>query len=175
MVTQMRPIFLSLVFAAAASGATLEKLTLDDMTAKATEIVRAKVGACAAGFRGKLIYTTCRLEVIERWKGADRATVSVSLPGGAAGGVRQTFAGTPTLATGREHVFFLWSGRSGVTQLIGLSQGLLGLERTSAGEWLAVRAPITERMLDAEGKPARDEGIDIPLADLRKRVTGVGK
>jgi hypothetical protein len=168
----MYRLWISLALASTASPATLEKLTLDQMTAQATEIVRAKVGVCAAGYRGRLIYTTCSLDVTERWKGATGPAVRVSLPGGVVGQVRQSFAGTPVLTPGREHVFFLWTGPSGLTQLIGLSQGLLGLERLPTGEWMAVRAPVAERMLDRAGNPVRDEGIDMPLDVLRKRVAG---
>lgn len=168
----MRLVVLSLFLVGAPSAATLEKLSLDQMTAQATEIVRAKVGACGPESRGKLIVTACALDVVEQWKGNSRAGLRVSLPGGVIGQFRQTFPGTPTLTPGREHVFFLWTGRSGMTQVIGLSQGLLALERTAGGEWMAVRAPITERMLDRLGNPVRDEGIDLPLKDLRDRVTG---
>lgn len=171
----MRRFWVSFAFAAAASAATLQKLTLDGMTAQATEIVRAKVGACSAAFRGRLIYTTCMLDVTERWKGAARSTVSVSIPGGVAQGVRQSFPGTPALAAGKEHVFFLWTGPSGVTQLMGLSQGLLSIEQASTGEWRAVRAPVADRMLDRAGNSVRDEGVNMAVADLRKRVSGGAK
>lgn len=167
----MRRFWISFAMAAAASAATLEKLTLDSMTSQATEIVRAKVGACSAALRGRLVYTTCSLDVVERWKGAARSNVSVSIPGGVAGGVRQSFPGAPALAPGKEHVFFLWTGPSGVTQLMGLSQGLLSIERAAAGE-RAVRAPLADRMLDRSGNPVRDDGVDVPVSDLRKRVSG---
>lgn len=166
----MRLAVLSLFVLATAPAATLEKLSLDRMTTEATEIVRAKVGACAAERRGELIYTVCALDVMETWKGAARPGLRVSLPGGTIGHVRQTFPGTPALTPGREHVFFLWTGPSGRTQVMGLSQGLLGVERATSGEWMAVRAPIRERLLDSQGNPVRDEGIDIPLDQLRERV-----
>lgn len=171
----MRLAVLSLFFAGAAAAATLEKLSLDQMTAQSTEIVRAKVGACAPESWGKLIVTACTLDVVEQWKGAARSSLRVSLPGGVIGAVRQTFPGTPVLTPGREYVFFLWTGPSGRTQVIGLSQGLLTLERAASGEWMAVRAPITERMLDRAGNPVRDEGIDLPLSELRQRVRGGAK
>ena len=43
-------------------------------------------------------------------------------------------AGAPTLRAGREYVLFLWTSRSGLTQLMGMSQGLFSVERTTAGD-----------------------------------------
>jgi hypothetical protein len=166
----MRGLVWTIVLAGTAAAATLEKLSVDQMAAKATEVVRARVGACSADLRGRIVFTTCTLEVIERWKGPARPTATVSLPGGAAGGLRQSFPGTPVLTAGKEQVFFLWTGPSGRTHLVGLSQGLLALERGPAGEIQAVRAPISDRLLDGQGNPVRDEGVRLGLAELRERV-----
>ena len=48
--------------------ATLEQLTLDDMTQKSTAIVRARVTGSHAGTRGTNIYTYFQLQVLETWK-----------------------------------------------------------------------------------------------------------
>ena len=94
----------------------------------------------------------------------------VSIPGGVANGVRHVFSGSPALAAGEERVLFLWAGQSGEPQVIGLSQGLMRLERLPDGTVMAVRTPVRDRMLDAEGRPVWDEGVEMPLADLRKMV-----
>ncbi len=163
---------LTVCFAAglAAHATTLEKLSLNDMANKATEVVRAKVGTCSAAYRGRLIYTTCQLNVTEFWKGADRKAVTVSVPGGKVGAQSQNFAGAPALLPGKEHIFFLWTGPSGMTQLLGLSQGLLGLEQLPNGQWMALRVPGSARMLDASGRAVRDDGVDVPLIDIRRTV-----
>lgn len=168
----LRVFQLGLLAAVGLAAATLQKLSLEEMSAKSTEVVRGRVTDCAAAYRGRLIYTTCKVSVSERWKGSGGATVEVSVPGGAVGGVRQVFAGAPALARGDEHVFFLWTGRSGVTQVMGLSQGLLSIEQTPGGPTMAVRGPVRDRMLDADGKPVWDEGVDVPLEALRAKVTG---
>lgn len=167
-IVQITTVLLSAMFAAQAT--TLQRLSVAEMTDQATEIVRAKVTGCSSAFRGSLIYTNCSLSVIERWKGAAQSTVSISIPGGTVGTRRQTFSGTPTLNPGDEQIFFLWTGRSGITQVMGLSQGLLTLEKASNGTVYATRTPTSERMLDGAGRPVADEGVDVPLEELKSSV-----
>src|SRR5216110_1985496 len=88
-------------------SATLERLSLDDMIAKSTAIVRGKVAASNAAASGPVIYTHYTVQVLERFKGAAGNTVDVTAPGGTVNGLRQTFAGAPTLNTGEEFIFFL--------------------------------------------------------------------
>jgi hypothetical protein len=167
-IAQITTVLLSAVFAAQAT--TLQRLSVAEMTDQATEIVRAKVTGCSSAVRGSLIYTNCSLSVIERWKGAAQSTVSISIPGGTVGTRRQTFSGTPTLNPGDEQIFFLWTGRSGITQVMGLSQGLLTLEKAANGTVYATRTPTSERMLDGAGRPVADEGVDVPLEELKSSV-----
>jgi hypothetical protein len=154
-----------------ASATTLEKLTLDRMTAQSTRVVRARTGNCSAAFRGPVIYTTCQLKPTEFWKGPQTASIDVSIPGGASGGVRQSYSAAPSLKTGEEYVFFLWTSSKGVTHIIGLTQGLVSIVQ-SHGQAQAFRLPAEGRMLDGEGRAVRDEGLDMTLAELRARVTG---
>ena len=94
-------------------SATLEKLSLDEMSQRSTVIVRSKVNSCAGEQRGSVIYTRCRVSVIERWKGTAGAQLEFLVPGGTSRGLTQVFTGTPNFAAGSEYVLFLWSGRSG--------------------------------------------------------------
>ncbi len=146
---------------------------MPEMASKATDVVRARVSSCSPEMRGRLIFTTCRLEIVERWKGS--TTTRVSLPGGALGGLRQFFAGVPVLTPGEERILFLWTGPSGTTQLVGLGQGVLRLERASDGTLMAVRAPVRDRMVDAHGRPMFDEGVDIPVEQLRQLVRSTAR
>jgi hypothetical protein len=154
----------------AISGATLEKLSIEQMTQKSTQIVRGKVTGCDCESRGALIYTRCRMAVSERWKGMPSAQVDFVIPGGTANGLTQTFSGTPKLNKGEEYVLFLWAGRSGLNQIIGLSQGALAISVGPKGSSTAQRAAISELMLDASGQPVRDSGIDMSISALRERV-----
>ena len=131
----------------------LEQLTLDDMIRQSTAIVRARVTGSHAGMRSGNIYTYFQLQVVENWKGQPIAEVAV--PGGVAGGIRQNVSGAPELKRGQEYVLFLWTSRSGLTQVIGLSQGLFQLseEGSGGGSGVAVaeRPAASELMLNRSG------------------------
>jgi hypothetical protein len=154
----------------AGRAATLSKLSLDEMTQRSTAIVRARVLGSSAAAHGNLIYTHYRLQASERWKGTAATELDVVVPGGVAGGFRQTFAGAPHLTEGSEYVFFLWTSQAGLTHIIGLSQGLLNLQTDQTGELTAVRGASGEVMLDGTGKTVRDEPFSMRLTDLRTRV-----
>jgi hypothetical protein len=146
-------VVMSLLVCVSVSGATLERLTLDDMSSKATAVVRGKIVSSYTAMQGATIYTHYRVQVSEVWKGANQQTVDVMLPGGMMNGLRQSFAGVPQLNAGDEYVMFLWTGKSGNTQLLGLTQGLFAVTQNDAGETLASRGVSAELMLDANGKP----------------------
>src|SRR5690242_2258583 len=109
---------------------TLEQLSLDDMIRLSTSVVRAKVVSSRADAIAADAYTHYRLQVSETWKGS--APAEVTVPGGVIRGQRQIVAGAPTLAVGEEYVLFLWTSRTGMTQVIGLSQGLFGVKVDAA-------------------------------------------
>ena len=153
-----------------ALSATLQRLDFDEMIEKSTAIVQGQVVSSSARFHGSVIYTHYRIRVLERWKGADAAEVDVVVPGGIANGLRQIFPGAPKLQEGREYVVFLWTGSSGLTNIIGLSQGLFDVQRDQAGGLVALRAATTETMLDAAGRLVRDEPLRLKFEDLRGRV-----
>jgi hypothetical protein len=82
----------------------------------------------------------------------------------------QTFTGTPKFSGGDEHVLFLWAGRSGVLQIIGLSQGKFDMKVTKSGEALVHRAAAGERMLDKTGNQVQDQAVEMSAGELRARV-----
>lgn len=158
------------IAAESASAATLEKLSLDEMIAKSTEIVRGRVVSTAPAARGSILYTTARIQVTERFKGPAGTSVEVWIPGGRSGNLRQTFSGAPTLATGAEYVLFLWAGKSGVRQVIGFSQGAFDVKTDSKGGVQVMRAASHETMLDKSGNEVEDSALQLSLADLRKKI-----
>ncbi len=178
-----RLLCLLVLVATSVFSTTLEKLALDDMILKSTEIVRGRVTSISALRRGALILTQVRVTVTERWKGPEAASVDVFLHGGTFQGLRQTFSGTPDLREGSDYVFFLWAGKSGNRQIIGLSQGVLDIRvpasepgKPSGGtQLLAHRAAIAD-MIDAKTEqPVDDPGFTIKLDQLRARVNRVLK
>jgi hypothetical protein len=151
-------------------GATLERLTLNDMVRNSTAIVRGKVSSIYTAVSGRVVYTHYKIQVSEGWKGSDGGTVDVVVPGGATATLHQSFSGAPSLTSGTEYVLFLWRSRSGLNHLIGLSQGLFTLKTDASGTLTAVRSAASEPMLDASGKPVKSEDLSIPLAGLKSQV-----
>lgn len=159
------------VVAASLFAATLEQLSLEEMIAKSTAIIRGQVENSYSTLRNGTVYTIYRVRVLERWKGEPSATIEVTVPGGVAGGVRQRFSGAPQLERGSEYLLFLWSGRSGSTQVIGLSQGVFDINRQPSGGATALRAATTETLLDpATQQPVRDPGLAMPLGEIVSRI-----
>ena len=169
----MRVVAISVFLASVSipAGATiLQRLTLDEMAQKSTSIVRAKVTGSSEIIRGGEIFTTYKFDVLQSLKSGPRVR-EVAVPGGVAGGMWQAVAGAPTLRAGLEYVLFLWTSRSGLTQLMGMSQGLFSVERTTTGDLLASRSAAGEQMLDLAGHAVRDEAVSIPLAELKAKVS----
>ncbi len=163
---------LGILLASVVPAATLEQLSLDDMIQKSTAIVRARPVSAYSAKHGSLIYTHYRVQVSESWKGASVETQDVVVLGGLLNGLRQSFPGSPSLTIGSEYVLFLWTGRSGLTHIIGLSQGLFSLTTGPKGEVLASRPAVTDsKMVDRMGRNVSDSGLSISLNDLRQRVT----
>ena len=168
-------IALALSVCAFASAVTLQQLSLDEMTQAATAIVRVRVTGAVPALAGSMIYTHYQLQVSETWKGV--ATREVVLPGGLAGGFRQSFPGVPQLKTGSEYVLFLWTSAGGVTHLLGMTQGIFSVSQRPDGVLEVSRARIGETMRDASGHSVQDHAVQMNLLDMKKQVrqmTGQG-
>jgi hypothetical protein len=153
-------------------GATLERLSLDEMIEKSTAIIRGRVAGVYTALHGNIMYTHYRVEVSERWKGSPQAALEVMVPGGVSGGLRQSYSGVPKLTDGKEYVLFLWTGRSGHTQIIGFTQGVFELPKKATGQATAYRAASAELMLDPDtGSAVRDEAVEMSLHALSERIT----
>jgi hypothetical protein len=167
-------LLISLVLMAPLPATTLQQLTLDDMIQKSTAIVRARVTGARTESRGAGpgadIYTYFQLQVTETWKSAAQPIAEVAVPGGVANGIRQSVAGAPELKPGQEYVLFLWTSRSGLTQVIGLSQGVFKLSEEGSGGGVAMRPAASELMLDASGLTVEDRPVSLQLQDLRAHV-----
>jgi hypothetical protein len=151
-------------------SATLERLSLTDMIQQSTAIVRGTVTGSHVTQQGRLIYTHYTVQVTEQFKGS-ASSVDIVVPGGTLNNVRQSFAGTPSFQAGDDYVFFLWTGPSGMTQIVGLTQGLFAMSGTSSGNPVATRAASSEVMLDpATGHQVKDRTLVMNLSDLRSLI-----
>jgi hypothetical protein len=112
------------------------------------------------------------VQVSERLKGSGSNPIEVVVPGGVAGGLRMSVSGAPVLNPGDEFVFFLYTGKSGLTSILGLTQGLFSLAK-GADDPTATRTASRELMLDRiTARPVKDETLVMPLSQLRAKIAG---
>jgi hypothetical protein len=152
------------------SGTTLQQLSMDDLILKSSQIARGQIHCTGTALRGSTLYTNYRVQVTEQWKGAPSAQLDFAVPGGFNNGIRQTYAGAPSMGDGQEVVLFLWTSKSGLRQVIGLSQGLFNVSSLSNGQLFVTRSATTEPMVDASAQPVHDTDFAMPLSNLRERV-----
>ena len=151
--------------------ATLEQLTLDDMIAQSTAIVRGTVVDSWAALTSSIIYTHYKVQVSESFKGPQQSSVEIVIAGGVVNNLSQSFSGSPTLNKGDQFVFFLWTSRAGLTQIMGLTQGLFAVAPGADADPMATRAATRELMLDPKtAQPVKDAVLSMRLSDLRSRI-----
>ena len=160
--------FLSICLAVQAS--TLLQLSLDDMIRKSTVVVRGTVQRTQSAVHGSVIYTHYQVRVSEVWKGAVSGSLDIAVPGGVLNGMRETYSGAPSLINSHEYVLYLWTSKTGLTQVIGLSQGLFDLRPSPSGDLVATRASVSERMVDSSGNDVQDSDFQMRVTDMRTRV-----
>jgi len=166
-----------LLFVAAMLGvaqlqsATLQQLSMSDLIAKSTAIVRGTVQGSYTAFSGPVIFTHYRVQVAEKWKGSAAVTVDVAVPGGVAGGVQQTYPGAPQFQPGDQYVLFLWTGKSGMTQIMGFSQGAFAVVHDGSSDPRLTRNASHELMLDpVTHRQVTDRTLTLRLSGLRSQV-----
>jgi hypothetical protein len=154
-------------------------MSMNDLIAHSTSIVRAKITGSRSAAVGQDIYTYYQLQVSETLKQGAILPAEVAVPGGVYGNRRQIGIGSPVLSQGQEYVLFLWTSRSGMTQMIGLSQGMFTLSQNAAGVMVLSRPAIADSMLDKSGKSVTDAGVTLKWSDLRgligKTLSGAAK
>jgi hypothetical protein len=168
-----RSVLLAGLAALACSRATtLQQLSMDDMIRQSTGIVRAKVTGSTCTLRGQNIYTYYHLQILETAKasGGRSSEIDVAVPGGTVNGLRQVAVGAPALATGSQYVVFLWTSRSGLTQIIGLSQGLFLAVQDGSGKINLARPAAEDLMLDKDGKAVEGKPLGLEWSNLRSRI-----
>ncbi|MFN0165006.1 MAG: hypothetical protein ACKV22_01135 [Bryobacteraceae bacterium] len=157
-----------------AVATTITRASLDELITKSSTIVRGRITRVYGVRSGSLVNTQVQVRVLERLKGSEAQQVEVVVPGGVAGGLRQNLPGVPDLVEGAEHVFFLWTARSGRILLMGLAQGVLDVGKTASGETMVTRSAIDARFVDAgSGQAVDPEAISLRYSDFAERVRRV--
>ena len=152
-------------------SATLQQLSMSDLIAKSTSIVRGTVQGSYTAYSGPVIFTHYRVQVAEKWKGSAGATVDVAVPGGVANGIRQTYSGAPQFQSGDQYVLFLWTGKSGMTQIMGFSQGAFAVVQDGTSNPSVTREATHDLMLDpVTHRQVSDRTLTLRLSALRSQV-----
>jgi hypothetical protein len=152
---------------------TLQQLSLEDMIQQSSGIVRAQVTGSSSALRGQNIYTYYHLQILETAKAVPGQTsrqIDVAVPGGTLNGMREMVPGAPALTTGSQYVVFLWTSRSGLTQIIGLSQGLFLAVEQAPGKIRLARPAAADLILDKNGKAVTDRSLALEWSDLQARI-----
>jgi hypothetical protein len=160
----------SVALLAPAGATTLLKMSMNDLIVQSSAIVRAHVSGSRTTAVGRDIYTYYQLQVSETLKRGAIVPAEIAVPGGVYGNVRQIGVGSPALVQGQEYVFFLWTSRSGMTQVIGLSQGMFKLSQDASGNTILNRPAITDQMLDKSGNAVTDSPVTMKWSDLRATI-----
>jgi hypothetical protein len=83
--------------------------------------------------------------------------------------MHQVYSGAPTFVPGQDYILFLWTSRSGLTQVMGLSQGLFSVNMVS-GVPTVTRAATTQNLLSAAGQSISDTNFSMSLASFRANI-----
>jgi hypothetical protein len=159
--------------ACCAWATTLQQLSFDDLILKSTVIVRGTAKQTTTAKSGSVIFTHYQVQVTEQLKGVGATQIDIVVPGGMLDGARQSYAGSPAFTDGQEHFFFLWTSRSGLTQVMGLTQGAFDLQSDANGNLTVVRAASAERMLDPKGNQVIDQAFSMPIATFRSHIAAL--
>jgi hypothetical protein len=141
---------------------------VESLTAAADAVVHGQIvgrrSAWAPG--GGQIFTTITLRILETWKGAAAAEVTVLVPGGEAGDLAQSVAGAAAFQEGEEVVVFLHRS----------APGIFGVERMALGKFTVAGLPPGRAVRNRRGlsclKCTAAERDELPLDELRARVLG---
>jgi hypothetical protein len=174
----MRRLFILGLLAALATlpGSTLRQLTLDDMIRQSTMIVHGTVQPGVVSSRGSMIFSHYTVQVSETYKtpaSQPASQIDFGVPGGSLNGLIQRYSGAPALTVGQDYVLFLWTSKTGLTQIIGLSQGLFSVISTGGAAPIVLRAGTADRMLNSAGQAVPASDINMTLSALKAEIASV--
>jgi hypothetical protein len=171
-------IALSIVLAGGPDAAptTFARVPLEQLSAAAPLIVRARCqGSMVSAVKGE-IWTITSFEVREVWKGSAPAVVRVRMLGGRTAELTSHVEGVPRFRAGEDVVLFLGPLRRGDYSVIGWAQGTFRIQRVGVGASLVVTQDTASFSPAAfvDGSAARGAQSDavrgLPLEEFRRRV-----
>jgi hypothetical protein len=150
--------FVALIISAAiaipSAAATVRRLELDEVRARAESVFSGQVVGVSARLdsEGKMVWTDYRIEVSESLSGRDPGSVTtLSFAGGTAGGLSLGIPGVPELREGDHYVFFLEPrpdrSKPAIVPTVGWGQGLYRIVKVDDG------AGAPSALVSADGEP----------------------
>ena len=174
----MKQIFSAALFllCAASSATTVKPLSVEELTARSTHVVRARAVESHSAWNAghTLIYTETRFTAEENLKGTAPSTFTVRQIGGSAEGYTQKVSGVRSWRPGEETVLFLRPSETndGTYAITGLIQGNFAVKRTSTGTPIVSNGVPDVKAFDtATGKLSQYGGASMSLQELKRRVS----
>jgi hypothetical protein len=151
---------------------TLARMSVEQMTAAASAVVKVRCLENAARWEGGEIWTITAFEVLEVWKGNAPPQISVRLMGGRVGHLVSTVPGVPQFRPGETAVLFLEPAHAGGLTVTSWAQGTFRIERDRrTGEERATEDTAAWAVYDPATRQFRASGLrHVPLETLRERV-----
>ena len=157
---------LAVLLASAASAATLQILTLDQMTAASSTIVQGKILASHADWingKGSLIFTYYTVQADSYVKGNLGRTFQLIEPGGQADNIIATVPGSPVFHVGEQVLLFVQTdGQKNFHQAVGFEQGVFRIRPDVASGALTVN----------HSQPLANGGQVVASDEMPSLVTG---
>ncbi len=149
----------ALLLAGVASATTIRRMTLDDVTEAASEIVVGTVRStvCVAGGGERdLIFTDVEFDGLDVWKGgAPGAKITYRFAGGSLNGRTLIVPGMPGYEVGHRYVLFANAAEDWICPTVGWWQGRYELRRDEATG--------AELLHDSDGHPVYGFAAGTPL------------
>jgi hypothetical protein len=158
-----------------ASGTTLMRMSLAQISQAAQAIVRARCIGNSTGWDAGEIWTFTSFDIEETWSGSAPTQISVRLLGGRVGNLTSTVSGVPRFSLGEEVVLFLEPTARGDFSIVSWEQGTFRIRRdVRMGEEVAVQDTAAFPVFDPATRRFETIGIrNLPIATLRSRVEAV--
>lgn len=169
----LRTTFLLTLLSDVALASSAVPLDVPALTHAASDVVRVQVTSTRSVWTDnhRRLVTLVEVELLERWKGSAKRTLTVVQPGGELDGIGQRVAGVAPLAPREEVVLFL-EAEGQFHRTVGLAQGVYRVKR-SAGETRAVPAELQGLLLvGGKGRPLPPR-LEFPLETLKDWVRRV--
>lgn len=159
-------------FAGTAFATTVLRMEVADLQREADVVVRGRVSDMKSRWSNNRIITEVTVSVTETYKGTPGKSVTIVQPGGVVGDMGQTVHGMPQFKKDADVVLFLEQRSERVFSVVGLSQGMFDVEKSSDGKALfVVPAEVDARVLDpATQQPVAPRTQSLTLDALKTKL-----